>query len=329
MFLLFAVARRLQAWRKLVNCRVGLLPLLVFCAACAPSPREPLRLCTNQWPGYEPLYLARSLNYFADSVVHLVEHPSATDCMRAFASATVEAAALTLDEALELADESLTLKIVLVMNLSHGANVVLARPEIRALKDLRSKRVGLEYTVLGAFVLQRALERASLRPADVRILPMVEVEHERAYREGKIDAVVTSDPARARLLALGAHQLFSSREIPREVMDVLIVRQRFLDRYPNEIEKLLANWYKALDYFRSHPQDAAQRMAPRVRLSPTELLESLERLHLPSRAENRALLGGTDPGLLVSARALVKTMHDANLLRHPIAVERLLRTPEG
>ncbi len=325
--LFLAASRRLAASCNRYVCRVGLLALALYCAGCAPSPRDSLRLCTNQWPGYEPLYLARSLGYFADSAVHLVEYPSATDCMRAFANATVEAAALTFDEALELADEGLSLKIVLVMNLSHDANVVLTRPEIRALEDLRGKRVGLEYTALGTFTLKRALERAGLRPADVHVLSMVEVEHERAYQEGKIDAVVTSDPARSRLLALGAQQLFSSAEIPREVVDVLIVRQQYIDRYPTEVQRLLAGWYKALDYLRSHPRDAAERMAPRVRLSATELLDSLRRLELPSSRENQALLGGTNPGFLLSARALAKTMHDANLLRHPLAVERLLHTP--
>jgi len=322
-------APSLQYPCKFVMSRVWLLSLMVYGAACVPPTPNALRLCTSQWPGYEPLYLARSLGYFADSEVQLVEYPSATGCMRAFASETVEAAALTFDEALELAGEGANLKVILVMNLSHGGNVVLARPEVRVLSDLKGKRVAVKYTVLGEFILKRALERARLGPADVHILPMVQAEHERAYREGIVDAVVTSDPARSRLLALGARQLFSSREIPAQGIDVLIVRQESLEQSPAQVKKLLVSWYGALDYLNSHPQDAAQRMAPRIGLSPDGLVEILKDLQFPSREKNRVLLGGAEPLFLGHAERLIKSMTQASLLSRPIELNRLLHSPDG
>lgn len=69
----------------------------------------------------------------------LVENLSETACTLVFASGVVEAAALTFNEASELADEGLGLKVILVMNLSHGGKVVLARTELPSLSDLRGK----------------------------------------------------------------------------------------------------------------------------------------------------------------------------------------------
>ena len=51
--------------------------------ACEQTP-HPLRVGTNVWPGYEPLYLAREQGYLSEDAVRLIELPSATDVMSAF-----------------------------------------------------------------------------------------------------------------------------------------------------------------------------------------------------------------------------------------------------
>ena len=63
---------------------------------------SPILLGTNVWPGYEPLYLARSLGYWDDSSVKLVEYSSASQVIRAFRNDAIHIAALTLDEVLLL-----------------------------------------------------------------------------------------------------------------------------------------------------------------------------------------------------------------------------------
>ncbi|MDQ6966158.1 MAG: hypothetical protein Q9M23_04455, partial [Mariprofundaceae bacterium] len=81
---------------------VMLLALLLtqLLAACTPAPKPDLRIGTNIWPGYEPLYLARSLGLFKDTGISLIEYPSSTETMRALRHGSIEAGALTLDEAL-------------------------------------------------------------------------------------------------------------------------------------------------------------------------------------------------------------------------------------
>jgi NitT/TauT family transport system substrate-binding protein len=268
--------------------------------------------------------LARDLGYFDSASVHLVEYLSATDCLRAFGNGTLEAAALTLDEAILLAEDQVPLKIVLVMDISHGADVVMARPEFSSLADLKGRRIGVEDTALGAYMLTRALQSARLSRTDIEVVPLVVNEHERAFVEGRVDAVVTFEPTRTRLLSVGAHQIFSSRDIPGEIMDVLVMRRTYVEHHPQQVEGLLTTWFRALAYLHDHPDDAARRMCERVDLSASEFLQSLDSLHSPSREENQRLLGGTPPALVVPARQLIQTMLEANLLQQPIAIEGLL-----
>ncbi|MCW9015004.1 MAG: ABC transporter substrate-binding protein [Gammaproteobacteria bacterium] len=137
-------------------------PLLVMSLiACDPAPenRTALRIGTNVWPGYEPLYLARHLGYLEGQNIRLVEYSSASQVIRSYRNDLIDAAAMTLDEALLLLDQGYHPKVVLVMDVSDGADVIIGKPDIREFKDLINKKVGVENTALGAFFLARALEK--------------------------------------------------------------------------------------------------------------------------------------------------------------------------
>jgi len=82
-------------------------------AGCGVEPAPPLRIGTNVWPGYEPLYLARELGYLDPRSVHLVEYPSASEVIRAFRNHAIEAAALTFDEVLLLTQDGFKPRVVL------------------------------------------------------------------------------------------------------------------------------------------------------------------------------------------------------------------------
>ena len=141
---------------------VTLLVLGMLVAACTPEPAPVLRVGTNVWPGYEPLYLARELGYFEAGPVSLEEYASATDVIRAFRNHAIEAAAVTLDEALLLVDSGQRPRVVLVMDVSNGADVILGQAGMQQLVDLKDRRIGVEHGALGAYVLSRALTLAGM-----------------------------------------------------------------------------------------------------------------------------------------------------------------------
>ncbi len=283
-----------------------------------------LSIGTNVWPGYEPLYLARSLGAFRESPIHFVEYTSATQALRAFGNGTVQAAALTLDEVLSLRQHGIPARVILVFDVSHGGDAILAKPDIASLAQLRGRRVGVESSALGAYVLTRALEQAGLAPSDVVVTPLEVREHENAYRRGEIDAVVTFEPVRSRLLDAGAVPLFDSSQIPDEIVDVLVVHAGALKDHPEAIETLLRGWFQALVYLRDKPDDATRRMAPRLQLAPDAVLGTFAGLRLPALEDNLLMLGGPAPPLARTARKLSKVMVASQLLDDDVAVDRLV-----
>ena len=113
------------------------LPWVTGCA----DPPSPLNVGTIVFPGYELLFLAREQGLLPEPGIRLVELLSSTDNLRLLASGRLQAATLTLDEVLTARADGLDLRVVLVLDVSAGADAVMVKPHVRGLSDLAGKRI--------------------------------------------------------------------------------------------------------------------------------------------------------------------------------------------
>jgi NitT/TauT family transport system substrate-binding protein len=296
---------------------------LCFLAACSRQEPAPLRVGSLVWPGYEPFYTARHLGYLDEKQVRLTEYTSTSETIRAFSNGTIEAGMMSLDEALLLAQDAPDIRLVLVLDSSKGADMIMARPEIASLKDLKGRRVGADTSALGAYMLMRALQLADLTPQDLQIVPLDPTEHEAAFKQGRVDAVVTGDPTGTKLRNFGARQIFDSSQIPGEVVDVLVVREGYLQAHLETVRHLLQAYYRSRVYGKEHPQEAAELAAQRAKITPREFLSSLDGLLLPEADESRRMLMGDPPALLKNAQTLAALMREKGLLRKDVDIKAL------
>jgi NitT/TauT family transport system substrate-binding protein len=163
-------------------------------------------------------------------------------------------------------------------------------------------------------MLDAALARAGLQPADVRQVPIAFSNHGEALRTGRVDAVVTFEPVRSQLLASGARLLFSSAEVPGLIVDVLAVRPDRLPGQDDALRALVAGSLRARDALLRDGSALADRLAQRLRLPPAAVAGALAQLDLPDLAANRSWLDGPAPALLASATHLQAVMQRAALL---------------
>ncbi len=283
-------------------------------AACVEKAPPLLRVGTNPWPGYSALHLAEHLGYYEGSGIRMVQYPSSTDSILGLKSGLLEAAALTMDEAYSLADAGIRFKVVLVLDFSAGADAVLGGPKVRTLKDLKGKKVGAEFTALGAFMLSRTLDHAGLSMGDITAVPLTLNEQEEAFAKGAVDAVVTFEPVKTNIIARGGRVIFDSARIPREIIDVLAVREEFYNAHPETVARLLKGYFKALPLVRGRADGAAEYLAAREGATKEEFLNSLDGLELPDLAENTALLDPANREFLQNLDRLESVMHEKKLL---------------
>ena len=313
---------RVRAGRQL--CVLACLALALALSGCMRQPETALRIGTNVWIGSEPLYLARELGRLDPAAVQLVEYPSASEVLRAFRNQAIDGMVISLDELFGLAADGFQPRIILVVDVSHGADVVVGRRGMRTMSDLKGKSVAVESSALGAFVLSRALALNGMQASDVNVVHLESNEQTGAFERGQVDGAVTFDPYRAQFLQAGARTLFDSAQIPGEIVDLLAVRASAIDKEPKAIQALLAGWFDAIDYMTRNPKDAARQMGIRQQTSGEQFLAAQKGLHVPSREENLRMLGGTTPELAVTGRRLMSLMVEAKLLRAQLDIEGLL-----
>ncbi|HZW75325.1 MAG TPA: ABC transporter substrate-binding protein, partial [Caldimonas sp.] len=212
---------------------------LIALAGCVREQESALRIGTNVWIGCEPLYLARELGTMSSKMVQLVEYPSASEVLRAFRNEAIDGMVISLDELFGLAVDGMRPKIVLVVDVSNGADVVVGRRGMRSMRDLMGKSVAVESGALGAFVLSRALALNGMRASDVNVVHLESNEQPSAFEKGQVDGAVTFDPYRAQFLKAGAATLFDSTMIPGEIVDLIAVRASVLEKQPKAVQSLL------------------------------------------------------------------------------------------
>jgi len=290
---------------------------------CSFDPAPPqLRIATNIWPGYEPIHLAQHLQQWPDDQVRLFEYPTAAEGLRALRNRSVDAIAITMDEVLLLRETGIPVSVVLVLDISAGGDVIVAAPSITSVTALRGKTVALEEGALASYVLSRALSLHNMTLDDVTLRRVGNDEKRLLFQQGEVDAVVTYEPLRTLLLRDQGHEIFSSRQIPDEIMDALVVHEAYLTRYPQRVREVIDGWFIAIEQLRQGDAAALRFIAERMRFSQSELAIAYRGLRLPDRQQNRQLL--QQQKLIDAVEHLHRLMRDIGLLSAPFNGANLL-----
>jgi len=271
---------------------------------------EPLKIGTNDWPGYESLHLAKSKNYY-NNEVKMVEFGSASEVLRAYKNGAIELAALTLDEVLLLRSQGFDPVVLAILDISQGGDVIIAKKGISSMQELKGKLLGFEYTALGSYIVSRALEINGMTHNDLTLVPLEFSEHERAFEKGEVDAVVTFEPVKSYLLEKGGIEIFTSKELPGEIIDVLVVSKSLIEKRKDELQEILIGWKKAQEYLINNPLQAAIEISTRYKFTPKEFLNSLDGLELPTVQESLPIFKESLPNVI---KQLQKVMISKKLI---------------
>lgn len=312
------MSRRRFLSRLLTLSALAALPWLRACAR-----NFPLKLGVHPWIGYETLYLAQEFGWLP-ATVQLLEGKRAEDSMAALRSGAADAACLTLDELLRSRAEGIPLTVVLVFDISVGADMVLARPSVRSPADLAGKRVGFERSAVGALVLEKLLEAANLPASALTLLDLPLDRQLEAWRKGEVDAIVAYYPMAGLLQREGAQRLFDSRQMPESIFDVLTVRADRAQERRATLEAVTAAHFRVLEYEKNYRQDTIYRIAAHQAATPEEVRQAFAGVVLPSLAANREYLSGQDPRFIQAARTLSELMVRQGLLSRNDSLENLV-----
>jgi NitT/TauT family transport system substrate-binding protein len=289
-------------------------------SGCAPS--RPFRIAVQPWSGYQFLVLAWERGWLPPGEVEIVATEGTAESFEAIRKGEVDAAALTLDEVLRLRDEVTDVQVVLVFNVSVGADVVLAKPDIGTLGDLAGRRIGVEDSTLGAIMISRVLKQAGLTRDAVTIIPM-SPDHVAAYHSENMDALITYEPSLSVLRQQPLVTLFDSRQLPLLVVDVLAVRAGSARSHTDALRATLSAHFRALDQWFVNPVDTTYHLARQLSISPQGIADVYRGLDLPDADFNRQYLYPPASELTESAEQIGQILLNEGIISSPPSLDGL------
>ncbi len=291
----------------------------------APAPNKPLRFGWSLYPGWYPLVIAEQQGFFKkhNVDVDLVLYNEYKQTAPQLAAELTDGAALVLSDVL-LEDVGRYSSIVAATDTSHGADQLIATPEIAASGDLRGKRLGAAIGTFGELLIREALKRRGLAMTDVALVNIPPESAAEALSQNKIDVAHTFEPFASQAIRQGNVSIFTSADTPGLIVDTLVFSNAFLRERPEDVRNFLNAWFEAVEYWQKNPAEGAAIIAAATNQNPQEI--NFDGIKFLSREENLAAFqpGNDTRSIVFTAQLGMKFMAESASVTRLMDVEQIL-----
>lgn len=187
------------------------------------------------------------------------------------------------------------------------AMAVRAEKNIRGLKDLIGKKVGVPFGTNPHYLLITALRLEGIDPKRVQLLDLSPSDLLAAYMRGDIDAGYVWQPTLGKLTGAGAKVILTSEDMARKgypTGDIEVVRKAFADKYPDLVTKFIRGESRAAEIWLAEPRKAAEVVSQELSVSASlaDQLMTANRVLLAREQLRPAYLGiSTKKGAIVQS----------------------------
>lgn len=264
----------MQAVRKLTSLLVIIFGLIL--PPVSTQAAQTLKIGTVVWVGYGPFYVADALGFYKkhglDVVLQNFTDPALIPS--AMSGGAVDGGMLTYDQVINAAAQGLAFKVVMPIDYSNGGDAILGATKIGSVADLKGKKVGFNPLSPSDFLLSYALQKNGMSEKDIDAINMTPESIPAAMASGSISVGVTYEPNVSQILGVDGgkkfHVIFSSKDAPGLITDVLVFDAKFIRAHPDAVEALMRAYLDALAYMKSHPEKAAAIIGKAMGVSTAE-----------------------------------------------------------
>jgi NitT/TauT family transport system substrate-binding protein len=303
---------------RILTAGAVLLAALAITPAIHAQAKKPLKIAYSDWPGWVAWQVAIDKGWFKEAGVAVeFEWFEYVPSMEAFAAGKVDAVCMTNGDALVTGATGAPSKIILINDYSNGNDMVVAKPGIKSVKDLKGKKIGVEVGFVSHLLLLKALESNGLKESDVTLVNVPTHETPKAFASGDVDAIVAWQPNSGQALKAvpGSTAVFTSKDVPGLIYDVLAVNPTSLSRRAEDWKKVAQVWYRVVDYILDPKtsEDAVKILSARVNLKPEEYKPFLSGTKILTLAEaKKAFVKGPGLDSIYGSSAIVDKFNVVN-----------------
>ena len=256
---------------------------------------DPLKIGYSDWPGWVAWQVAIEKGWFKEEGVDVkFEWFDYVPSMDAFSAGKIDAVSMTNGDALVTGASGGKSVMILVNDFSNGNDMIVAKPGIKDLKDLKGKKVGVEVGFVDHLLLLNGLEKAGMKDTDVTLVNTPTNETPQVLASGGVEAIGAWQPSSGQAMKLvpGATAIYTSADEPGLIYDVLAVNPASLSARRADWLKVVKVWDKVVAYINDPKttDDALKILSGRVGLKPEEYKPFLGGTKLQTLAEGKKIL---------------------------------------
>ncbi|WP_076592591.1 ABC transporter substrate-binding protein [Herminiimonas arsenitoxidans] len=259
----------------------------------------PLKIGYSDWPGWVAWQVAIEKNWFKQAGVDVsFEWFDYSASMDAFSAGKIDAVTMTNGDALVSGAAGAKSVMIMLTDYSNGNDMIIGKPGIKSLKDLKGKKVAVEAGLVEHLLLLNGLKKAGLKESDVKIINAKTNEMPQVLSSGDVAAVGAWQPIAGQAMkgSPGARPIYTSADEPGLIYDVLAVNPSSLANRKADWQKVVKVWDKVVSYIEDPKTqaDAVKIMAARVGISPEAYLPLLKGTKLLSLSEGKKIFVKAD-----------------------------------
>jgi NitT/TauT family transport system substrate-binding protein len=220
--------------------------------------------------------------------------------MEAFTAGKCDAVTMTNGDALVTGAGGGKNIAVIVTDYSNGNDMIVAKPGITSIKDLKGKKVGIEIGFVEHLLLLNGLKKAGLTESDVELIPTPTNQTPQVLASGQVDAIGAWQPNSGEALKAvpGSKAIYTSADEPGLIYDVIAVTPQSLAQHRDEWVKVAKVWDKVVAYLADPKtkEDGIKIMAARAGVDPKEYAAFLPGTKFHTLAEGAKVLAAKTSG---------------------------------
>ncbi|MDF1656149.1 MAG: ABC transporter substrate-binding protein [Verrucomicrobiales bacterium] len=241
----------------------------------APLSAEPLKIGYSDWPGWVAYEVGIKKGWFEEEGVEVsFEWYDYVGSMDAYAAGQLDAVGMTNGDALVTGATGKPSVGILINDYSNGNDMIVAKPGIESLMDLKGMKVGLEEGFVPHLLLLKGMEMAGMEPDEITTVNTPTNETPQVLSSGAVDAVSAWQPSSGEALKLvsGSKPIFTSADAPGIIYDILFVDPESLEKRRDDWKKVLKVWYRIVEFIKDEDNldETLEILSSRVSVSPEE-----------------------------------------------------------
>lgn len=276
---------------------ISIIVLIAVTCTKVSHKKAPIKIGINAWPGYAYSFIAEKKGFFKKNNVNveLVFDKEVTQTENRYLNGEIDGLFTVLADIYYINDQYLQTKVVYIADYSTTGDVIIAKPGISSVADLKGKTVSFEgvNSFSHIFVLN-AIEKSGLMEAEVNFKNIPSQEVPEALEKGLINAGHTWNPAKLELIKKGYKIIATSADYDYLIIDVLAFRLTTIDNNPKAIRAIIKSLFEAASYLKSNRYESIKLMAEAEGMSLEAMADGLNGIVIPTLKENYQLIGGFD-----------------------------------